>query len=289
MLKEFHYKIDWRANSHLPGYHRSTQSGGGLEFRGNVPLLASPDPRRLDIRASLSDPFEQWFVRSFRQRSQVPVYLIADLSASLGFFGERRKMDVLADFTESVAYSVYRTGDRFAFMGCDEVIRVDFVLPPTHALGPGSEIAQRLRAFVPTGTSASGLLDVGRNLTTRRSLIFFVSDFHCDQQLLASVMESLSAHRVCPIVLWDRAEFEHLPRFGLVLVRDSESGRKRTLLLRPSFQQRVREAFAARRSWLTGFFSGYHTQPLFFEDGFNAEAVTQYFYRADDSVEELAA
>ncbi len=289
MLKEFHYKIDWRTNSHLPGFHGSSQSGGGLEFRGNVPLLASPDPRRLDIRASLSDPFEQWFVRSFRQRSKVPVYLIADLSASLGFSGERRKMDVLADFTESVAYSVHRTGDRFAFMGCDEVLRLDFLLPPTHVLGAGLEIVQRLRNLVPAGASASGLLDVGRNLTKQRSLIFFVSDFHCDQQLLASVMESLSGHRVCPIVLWDRAEFERLPRFGLVSVRDSESGRKRTLLLRASFQQRLREAFAARRSWLTGFFTRYNTHALFVEDGFNAERVTQYFYRAGDSVEDLAA
>ena len=82
MLKEFHYKIDWRSKSHLPGHHRSNQSGGGIEFRGNVPLLSSPDPRRLDIRSSLSDPFDQWFVRSFRQRSQVPVYVLADLSAS---------------------------------------------------------------------------------------------------------------------------------------------------------------------------------------------------------------
>ncbi len=289
MLREFHYKIDWRAKSHLPGHHRSSQSGGGLEFRGNIPLLASPDPRRLDIRASLSDPFEQWFVRSFRQRSQVPVYLIADLSASIGFSGERRKMDVLADFTESVAYSVHRTGDRFAFMGCDDVLRADFLLPPTHALGAGLEIVRRLRNLVPSGASAVGLLNVGRNLTKQRSLIFLVSDFHFDAGLLSSLMESLSGHRVCPIVLWDRAEFERLPRFGLVSVRDSESGHKRTLLLRPSFHERLREAFVARRSWLTRLFSSYDTQALFVEDGFNAEHVTQYFHRVDDSAEEEAA
>ena len=289
MVKEFHYKIDWRTSSHLPGHHRSAQSGAGLEFRGNVPLLASPDPRRLDIRASLSDPFAQWFVRSFRQRSQVPVYLIADLSASLGFYGQRSKMKVLADLTESLAYSAHRTGDRFAFIGCDEVLRHDFFLPPSHALGAGLEIVRRLRELAPTGTSASGLLDVGRNLTKQRSLIFLVSDFHCEQPLLASVMESLSGHRVCPVVVWDRAEFERLPRFGLLSVRDSESGRKRTLLVRPSFQQRLQESFAARRYWLIDFFKRYHAQVLFVEDGFNAERVTRYFYHADDAVQEMAA
>ena len=289
MLREFHYKIDWRAKSHLPGHHRSTQSGGGLEFRGNVPLLASPDPRRLDIRASLSDPFEQWFVRSFRQRSQLSVYLIADLSASLGFYGERRKLDVFADFTESLAYSVHRTGDRFAFIGCDEVLRADFLLPPTHSLGAGLEIARRLRDLVPTGTSASGLGEAWRYLTKQRSLIFLVSDFHCSQELLTSVLQSLSGHRVCPIVLWDRAEFERLPRFGLVSVRDSESGHKRTLLLRPSFHERLRDAFAERRAWLQRFFAHYDTRALFMEDGFNAERVTQYFFDAEDAQDEVAA
>ena len=163
------------------------------------------------------------------------------------------------------------------------------MLPPTHALGAGLEIVRRLRNLVPSGVSAEGLLDVGRNLTKQRSLIFLVSDFHFDAGLLSSLMESLSGHRVCPIVLWDRAEFERLPRFGLVSVRDSESGHKRTLFLRPSFHERLREAFAARRSWLTRLFSSYDTQALFVEDGFNAEHVTQYFHRVDDSAGEVAA
>jgi uncharacterized protein (DUF58 family) len=282
MLKEFHYKIDWRTKGHLPGHHRSTQSGGGLEFRGNVPLLASPDPRRLDIRASLSDPFEQWFVRSFRQRSQVPIYLIVDLSASLGFSGERRKMDVLADLVESVVYSVHRTGDRFAFIGCDEILREDFLLPPTHSLGAGLDLAQRLRKLDPGGRSAAGLLDAGRYVTKQRSLIFLVSDFHFEESLLKSLLQSLTGHRVCPMVLWDRAEFERLPRFGLATARDRESGAKRTLLLRPSFHERLRESYAARRAWLKRMFADYGTQALFFEDGFNAERVTQYFYHAEE-------
>ena len=197
-------------------------------------------------------------------------------------------MDVLADFTESVAYSVHRTGDRFAFMGCDEVLRPDFLLLPTHALGAGLEVVQRLRNLVPSGTSAAGLLNAGPNLTKQRSLIFLVSDFHFNAGLLSSLMESLSGHRICPIVLWDRAEFERLPRFGLVSVRDTESGHKRTLLLRPAFQERLREAFAARRSWLTRLFTSYDTQALFIEDGFHAEHVTQYFHRVEDSAEEAA-
>ena len=288
MLKEFHYKIDWRSKSHLPGHHRSNQSGGGIEFRGNVPLLASPDPRRLDIRASLSDPFDQWFVRSFRQRSQVPVYVIADLSASLGFSGERRKLDVLADFVESLAYSAHRSGDRFAFIGCDETLRTDFFLPPTHAVGAGLDLARRVRGLSPVGTAA-GLLEASHYMVRQRCLVFLVSDFHFSDEMLEKLFASLLPHRICPIVLWDRAEYERLPRFGLITARDSETGRKRTLLLRPALRERLLASFSARRAKLNAFFQRHNTRPIFFERGFDAEKITQYFFEPKSDLLEEAA
>lgn len=289
MLKPFHYKIAWRTKSHLPGHHRSSQSGGGLEFRGNLPLLAAPDPRRLDIRASLSDPFEQWYVRSFRQPSQIPVYLIADLSASMAFQGVGRKLDVLADFTESLAYSVHRTGDRFAFVGCDNTLRADFLLPPTHALGAGVDIARRLRRLVPLGQSALGLLEAARYVVRQQSLVFLISDFHFEESTLAGVLHSLSAHCVCPIVLWDRAEYQRMPRFGIVSVRDSESGRRKTLLLRQSFHERLQTAFESRREWLIDRFQKNGMRPLFIEDTFDAERITEYFFQADEAIDEVTA
>ena len=289
MLKEFHYKIDWRTKSHLPGHHRSGQSGGGLEFRGNLPLLAAPDPRRLDIRASLSDPFEQWYVRSFRQRSQVPVYLIADLSASMAFQGVNHKLDILANFTESLAYSVHRSGDRFAFVGCDNTLRADFLLPPTHALGAGLDIAQRLRCLQPIGTSALGLLEASRYLSLQKSLVFLVSDFHFEDSTLTGLLRSLAAHHVCPIVLWDRAEYQRMPRFGIVAVQDSESGHRKTLLLRRSFHERLQAAFESRRKWLVDCFQKNAMRALFIEDTFDAERITEYFFQVDQANDEVTA
>lgn len=265
----------------MPGHHRSAQSGGGLEFRGNVPLLSAPDPRRLDIRASLSDPFDQWYVRSYRQRSQVPIYVVADLSASLGFSGVQRKLDILTDAVECVAYSVHRTGDRFAFVGCDETPREDFYLAPTHSLGAGLDLVRRLRDFNPVGKSARGLTEVERYLTRQRSLVFLISDFHFDDSLLVETLESLAAHAVCPIVLWDRAEFERMPRAGIVLAQDSETGRRKTLVLRRSLRERLVNAFFSRRKHLTALFAKHGARPLFIEDKFDPERVTEYFYHTD--------
>ncbi|MGH8564268.1 MAG: DUF58 domain-containing protein [Gammaproteobacteria bacterium] len=82
-----------------------------------------PDPRRVDLRTTLYDPMGEVYVRVFHQRSTVPVYVIADVSASMGF---REKMAVLADFTVATAASAYRTGDPFGLVACDTRVRMHY-------------------------------------------------------------------------------------------------------------------------------------------------------------------
>src|SRR5262245_52936830 len=104
-VQELHYRIAAPALGHFPGSHRSTRGDGGFEFRGHAFLLDAPDPRRLDLNASLRDPFGNWIVRVYSQRKAIPVVMVADLSASMGFAAQRRKIDVLADFAGSLAWS----------------------------------------------------------------------------------------------------------------------------------------------------------------------------------------
>lgn len=278
MVQEFHYRISWRASGHRPGHHLSRQEGGGFEFKGHAPLLAAPNPRRLDIHTSLRDPFEQWVVRVYNQESSIPVYLLADLSASMGFAGASRKLDLLADFTASLGYSAYRTGDPFGFVGCDSAVRADFLLAPTHAKGTGMEMSRRLRGFAPTGTAASGLVGTAEYLGRQRALVFLASDFHFPVALLEDVLASLARHDVVPVVMWDTAEFERLPEFGIGVVRDSESGRRRTVLLRAVLRNRIAEQYAARRYELERMFALHGRKPLLMIDRFSADAMTGYFY-----------
>jgi uncharacterized protein (DUF58 family) len=287
--EELHYRISWRARAYYPGQHRSDQRGGGIEFRGNVPLLTAPDPRRLDIRASLSDPFGTWLTRSFRQRSQVHVYIVADLSASLGFAAQPSKLEALADFTESLAYSAHRNGDRFGFLGCDEKFREDYYLAPTHMPGAAIELAARIRQLQPRGRSLDGWLDAPRYLGKQRALVFLISDFHCSLDFLARALQGFGKHMLVPVVLWDQREYRRLPRFGIASVRDSETGRRRTLWLRPRLHEKIAAAFAARRGALNALFFDLSLRALFLEDGFAPEVVTQYFFAAHATNAKAAA
>src|SRR5688572_16111411 len=150
-LRELHYRIAGKASGLFPGAHRSRSGDGGFEFRGHAALHDAPDARRLDLHASLRDPFGGWIVRLSSERRAIPVTVVADLSASMGFEGPVRKLDVLADFTVCLAWSAARIGDSFGFVGCDERIRHELLLPQTRRRGAGLALARTVRAWVPSG------------------------------------------------------------------------------------------------------------------------------------------
>jgi hypothetical protein len=276
-VEEFHYQVPWRSRGSQPGHHRGTSAGGGFEFRGHASLLDAPDPRRVDVRASLRHPFEEIVMRVYTQRSAIPVYLIADLSASMGFEGYSRKLDVLSDFSASLGYSAYRTGDPFAFIGCDSVVRTDFFQPLTRTRTAGHRVSARLRDFVPDASNSRGMLEAPALIGKSRSLIFLCSDFHFSLQLTGQILTALAYHTVVPIVLWDTMELT-VPATGIAAFREAETGRRRTVWLRSSYRQRIHRAFAERRQNLVDYFLAFGLTPLFILDRFDAGDVTRYFY-----------
>ena len=288
-MKEFVYRVARPALGHFPGQHRSRRGDSGLEFRGHVPLHDAPDPRRLDLLASLRDPLalshDLWLARVASERKSVPVYAVADLSASMAYVGERRKLDVLADFVEALAWSAWRSGDAFGFVGCDEGVRRDWLLPLVRTQGAGASLSRRLRGFVPVGRNALGLRDAHRLLRRERSLVFLLSDFHLPLADIEAVLGSLAHHELQPVLLWDRAEFEApgggaLGRIGrLAPLVDAETGQRRLVWLRPSVRERWQRGLQERREALDALFRRHRLRPLILLDGFDADAVTAHFHR----------
>lgn len=272
---EFHYRIPWRSQSGHPGFHRSSQSGGEQEFYGHAPLMSRPEPRNIDIHASLLDPFGQFVVRTFRQRGIINVSMLADLSASMGFM---HKMQVLADLTAATGYSCFRTQDHFGFYGCDEKLRTEFFVPNRWHKGGVPDLAEQLRNFRPSGKNCQALQQNAEFLPWHRSLIFLVSDFHFPLPQIRRLMDSLSRHDVLPIVLWQQQEYKDLPEWGLCRLLDPETRRSKNLLMRPNLKQKIQQAFLQRKQQLRQLFVHYGRQPFFISDRFQADHLTRYFY-----------
>ncbi len=270
-ITSFHYRLKQPGISVFPGTHPGRMVGSGQLFKRHEPLLASPDPRRIDLRASLLDPFLQYRVRVFQQHSQLSVYVVADLSASMA-----GKLPALGDFVLSAAQSALQLGDSFGFIGCGRTPDHRWLLPAGLSMQPIRQLVERLRLF-PGHSTANGLQHIAPFLPGRRCLIFLVSDCHFALDRLRAILQPLTPHAVVPMVWWDTAEFSALPEWGLLRLRDAESRRSRTLLMRPVLKQRIIAAFEQRRQQLRHTFRGFGMEPLFLSDAYRADAMNGYF------------
>lgn len=283
MVGEFHYRIPGRPLGARPGAHVSRAEGTAGVYLGLRPLIARPDPRRIDLRRSAADPFEQWLVRTMSERIAIPVYVVADVSASMGFGGLGGKQRTLADLVESAAQSAWHTGDPFGCVAADTEVRTALTWPAMHARGQGSRIAEALRTTRLEGRSAAGLLEAARHLGRRRALVLLASDFHFPPDFARAVLASFARHYVVPIVVWDAAEVVTPAQRGWIEVADSESATRRFLWLRPAFAERVRTAVAGRREMLAALFRSLGLRPLYLEAGFDPARVTRHFLGGGDA------
>ncbi|MCI0655043.1 MAG: MxaS protein [Methylococcaceae bacterium] len=276
-LEDIFYTVSWPVSNARPGAHPGLERGLGQRFLGLLRFLDYPDPRRLDLKASVLDPFQIARVRSYAQRSAISVCMIADLSASMGFSGTRFKMETLACFVSALSAATERLGDRFAFIGCDSRVREEWTIPAGYGKGRGEMISRRLAAFQPRAANASGLAGCHYHLPPRRSLVFLVSDFHLPLSLIEKTLGALAKHDVVPVVLWDSGEFTALPVRGLVRLDDPESKERRILWLRPLLKERIARAFDERRRRLTRLFQRFGRRPLLVVDRVEAERLSEYF------------
>jgi hypothetical protein len=195
----FHYRKAAPYNV-FPGAHASKVVGNGLLFKHHQPLIAAPDPRHIDLRASLLNPFAEYQVKSFQQQSRLDVFLLADLSASMGFHGNYNKLQAVIDCLLSVAKSAHATGDRFGFVGCGQVLNQQLLISPANLQqGRVIDIAQRIKATVFTG-KANSLLQAADYLPNSSALVFLLSDFYMPIKIIQQQMQRLNKHTVVPLV-----------------------------------------------------------------------------------------
>jgi uncharacterized protein (DUF58 family) len=270
------YRPRERAAGVLIGAHRGRRGGGQGVFLDHVSYLRQPDPRRIDLRLTSRDPFETLFVRRYEQRSAIALCAVVDLSRSMRFAGIARKMNLIADLCQALARSARELGDAFGLIGCDRTVRDDFLFPPTRHRGVEREIVRRFEEFVPEIPSAAGLGLAADYLFGKRKLVFLVSDFYIPFAEIERALESLSRHDIVPIVVADSDEDGDFPSFGLINLRDLESGASRMVVARPALRRRWRVKLEERRRALEQVFLRYGRPAFELKDRFDAEALSRH-------------
>lgn len=276
--REFHYRLPQRIGGWRPGSHRGSSLGAGQEFVSHMRLYDRPDPRRLDLRASLRNIQQEWLVRVNRQQASIRVHAVVDVSASMSFGSRRSKLDVASEFVEALGQSTFRVGDALGMLAFDSRERTDLFVPAMVSRGMGETMATLLRGSTGAAGDAAGLVDAIQHLAGRRGMVFLVSDFHWPLAGLSVALDSLLQSFVVPVVIWDAAEIQPPTHDGLAQLRDMESGAQRTLWMRPRIREKWLESAAARRKELNQLFASRAMRPFYVTGQFDGEAMSQYFF-----------
>jgi uncharacterized protein (DUF58 family) len=279
-LPEFRYRSPRRVPGQRAGSHAATALGAGLEFVTHQSLYARPDPRRLDLRASIASLSSDWLVRVNRQRAAMTVRLLVDVSASM-HFGAPSKMEVVTGFVQALGHSAFRVGDAVGMVAFDARERPDLRIPAWRHRGMGDMLAAMLLQCQGGAGGMQGLREAASLLAGRSGIVFLVSDFHWPLAGLDEVLDQLAPAHVVPLVVWDPAETEPPAREGLALLSDAESGATRTLWLRPALRTRWRDAVRARGAELDHLFGAHGVRPFYLQGSFDAEALSRHLYEGD--------
>lgn len=275
--------LAWRLTRALPGLrsgaHPGRMRGAGEVFVDLAPLIAHPDPRRLDLRRSLTDPFGTLFVRRFQTRTDLRLHLLLDASASLAAGASADRPGLAALLAAGFAQAARRGQDLLSATICCGA-RIAHQEPPSRRADLGPALRERLTAMRPEGQGIAALVEAGTALPESRILVVLVSDFELTADELNQLLAALRPRPLLPIWLRDRGLENPGPRVGLVDALDPETGRRRTQLATRAWAARQSAAARAHRARLRAVFAEHGLRPVEIADSI---AVAELAARLDEA------
>ena len=235
-------------NDVFSGEYHSVFKGRGMSFAEVREYQYGDDIRSIDwnVTARTGDPF----VKVFDEERELTVMLLVDASRS-GDFGslERTKSELAVEICAALAFSAIKNNDKVGLIIFTD--RIEKFVPPRKGRRHVLRVLRELLYFQPEGrgTDIAGALEYLTRVTTRRAVVFLVSDF-----IAAGYQRPLSVagrrHDVIAIEVGDRRE-DALPPIGLVALQDAETGEQIVIdtsdaALQRAFRERVERSRAER-------------------------------------------
>ena len=79
----FNYSISWRSKNYRYGNHLSSKIGNDFEYSGSKNFNDHPDLSSIDIKNSITDPYENIFVKTFNLNNPINLVALCDISSSM--------------------------------------------------------------------------------------------------------------------------------------------------------------------------------------------------------------
>src|SRR6058998_160811 len=203
------------------GDYHSVFKGRGMNFEDVREYQPGDEIRAIDwnVTARLGTAF----VKKFTEERELTVVLVVDVSAS-GNFGSvsQSKRELAAEVACLLAFSAIRNNDKVALLLFTN--HVELFIPPKKGRSHTLRIIREILFFEPQGrgTEPGMALDYLNKIVTRRSVVFFISDFQAPDFSRALAVSG-RRHDFVAIQIHDERE-KVLPNIGIITLEDAETG-----------------------------------------------------------------
>lgn len=208
-------------NSTFAGQYHSVFKGRGMNFEEVREYAPGDEIRSIDwnVTARMNTPY----VKKFTEERELTVLLVVDVSAS-GTFGsvELSKRELAAEVASILAFSAINNNDKVGLLLFSD--EVELYIPPKKGRLHTLRLIREMLYFQPKGrgTNLAGALDYLNRVTSRKAVVFLISDFLAPDFAKALTIAS-RRHDVVAMPVRDPGECD-LPDVGIVTLEDAETG-----------------------------------------------------------------
>jgi len=276
-MDHFNYSISWRSKNYSYGNHLSSKIGNDFEYSGSQNFNEHPDLSSIDIKNSITDPYENIFVKTYNLNNPVNLVALCDISSSM--FAVEKNNSTIKFLAKIIAASAVEHGDIFSMVCYNDALKNNFFLEPSNNI---FNINRWIDALVLEGPRATSddVAGITHKMPYEKSLVFWISDFHHRHERIDTMIDQLSNHHVIPVYLSSENEIKKLPNYGFKKFIDAELNIEREIFLRPKVKNKLLLDHQKSKEEILHIFSKNQLMQLELDNGINLSTIQQYFMRA---------
>lgn len=224
-VRQIEIKTRGLSQNIFAGQYHTAFKGRGMAFSEVREYQLGDDIRSIDwnVTARLNHPY----VKIFEEERELTVMLLVDVSGSRNFgTTERMKRDLITELAATIAFSAIANNDKIGVLFFSD--QIEKFIPPQKGKKHILYIIRELIEFKPTHTKTDISLPLKylTNVIKKRCTSFIISDFIDTHPFKDAVTIANRKHDIVAIRIYDPREYS-LPKIGLVMMKDAETGYER--------------------------------------------------------------
>ena len=273
-INQFTYSISWRSRNNSYGNNLSSKIGNDFEYSGSKNFNDHPDLTRIDIKNSITDPYENIYVKTYNLNNPINLVVLCDISSSM--FVSKNNDVMIKALSKIIAQSAIDQGDRFGMICFNDSIENNYLLEPGNNFQYINKWIDGI-IFNTNRNSSNGINKIDKYLPEEKSLVFLISDFHYSLKKIDRILGQLSNHHVIPIFISSEGEIKKMPNYGFRKFTDSELDLEHEVFLRPSVKDKILSDYEEMKIKIFNVFSKKHLKQIVINGDIDIETIQKYF------------